>query len=48
MATTSVQYSAEIPTALKDFFIGEAGKPGLIERGINAIYPGGLSGQAAY
>lgn len=48
MSTTAVQYSADIPDVLKPFYQGAEGKPGLIERGISAIYPGGLSGQAAY
>lgn len=45
---------AGIPTVLEPFYTGE-GKPGeagyipgLIERGIGAIFPGGLTGQAAY
>ena len=52
--TTAVQYSPEIPEVLRPFFAGtgtpgQAGyKPGLIDRGISAIFPGGLSGQAAY
>ena len=54
MTTSTQVISAEIPEALKPFYEGvgkpgEAGyKPGLIDRGISAIYPGGLSGQAAY
>ena len=60
MSTTAVQYSAEIPDVLKPFYagvkaVGEPGEaeykpavPGLIERGMSAIYPGGLTGQAAY
>lgn len=48
MSTSTQVISAEIPTELSKFYLGEEGKPGLIERGINAIYPGGLSGQAAY
>jgi hypothetical protein len=54
MSTTAVQYSADIPDVLKPFYAGVAAKdgqpavPGLIERGIGAIYPGGLTGQAAY
>jgi hypothetical protein len=52
--TTAVQYSPEIPEVLKPFFAGTGTpgqadyKPGLIDRGISAIFPGGLSGQAAY
>lgn len=52
--TTAVQYSPEIPEVLRPFFAGtgtpgQAGyKPGLIDRGLSAIFPGGLSGQAAY
>lgn len=55
MSTTqTITTSAEIPDVLKTFYSGvgtpgQAGyTPGLIERGISAIYPGGLSGQAAY
>lgn len=49
MSTTqTITTSAEIPEILKPFYEGTEGKPGLIERGISAIYPGGLSGQAAY
>ena len=45
---------SSIPEALKPFYVGvpeKEGKPavpGLIERGIGAIFPGGLTGQAAY
>jgi len=48
MTTSTQVISAEIPEVLKPFYQGSEGKPGLIERGISAIYPGGLSGQAAY
>jgi hypothetical protein len=48
MTTTTQVLQSDIPDVLKPFYAGEAGKPGLIERGISAIYPGGLSGQAAY
>jgi hypothetical protein len=54
MSTSTQVISAEIPDVLKTFYsgVGKPGEtgyaPGLIERGINAIYPGGLSGQAAY
>ena len=49
MSTSTVaQYTTEIPKVLEPFYSGTAGKPGLIERGISAIFPGGLSGQAAY
>ena len=49
-----VAISSEIPAALKPFYEGigkpgEAGyQPGLIERGIGAIYPAGLTGQQAF
>ena len=58
--STVAQYTTEIPKVLEPFYSGTAqvGKPGevgykpaapgLIERGISAIFPGGLSGQAAY
>ena len=48
MATQTITTSGEIPKVLEPFYLGEAGKPGLIERGIGAIYPGGLSGQQAF
>ena len=55
MSTTqTITTSAEIPKILESFYAGEGKpgetgyKPGLIERGISSIYPGGLSGQAAY
>jgi hypothetical protein len=51
---------SSIPEALKPFYVGVPAEgtagaagykpavPGLIERGIGAIFPGGLTGQAAY
>lgn len=49
-----VAISSEIPAALKPFYEGigkpgEAGyQPGLIERGVGAIFPGDLSGERAF
>lgn len=54
MTTTTQVLQSDIPDVLKPFYAGVEAKdgkpavPGLIERGISAIYPGGLSGQAAY
>jgi hypothetical protein len=54
MTTTTQVLQSDIPDVLKPFYAGTAAKdgqpavPGLIERGINAIFPGGLTGQAAY
>jgi hypothetical protein len=48
MATQTITTAGEIPAVLNPFYLGEAGKPGLIERGISAIYPQGLSGAQAY
>ena len=45
---------ASIPKVLEPFYTGTEAKdgqpaiPGLIERGIGAIFPGGLTGQAAF
>ena len=53
MTTTTQVLQSDIPDVLKPFYAGEGKpgetgyKPGLIERGISSIYPGGLSGQAA-
>ena len=48
MATQTVQTVGDIPKALTKFYEGEAGKPGLIERGISEIFPQGLTGAEAY
>lgn len=48
MATQTVTTSGDIPKPLEPFYLGKPGQPGLIERGIGAIYPSGLSGAAAY
>ena len=54
MATTAVQYSAEIPEVLREFYTGReaaGGKPaitGLIPLGLEAIYPGAKKGAEAY
>jgi hypothetical protein len=54
MATTAVQYSADIPDVLKSFYTGtpaegeKAAIPGLIELGKQAIFPSDLKGSAAY
>ena len=48
MATQTVTTTGDVPKALEPFYLGKAGQPGLIERGIGAIFPGGLSGSAAY
>lgn len=45
---STVTTSGDIPDALRDFYVGKEGAPGLIERGVNAIYPNDLSGAAAY
>ena len=46
--TSTVTTSADIPKALEPFYVGKPGTPGLIERGVSAIYPDQLSGAAAY
>jgi len=58
--TTVQNLQSDIPDVLKPFYAGtkQKGQPGevgyepastgLIERGLSAIFPGGLSGQAAY
>ena len=48
MATQTITTAGEVPKVLEPFYVGEAGKPGLIERGISAIFPGGLTGEQAY
>lgn len=48
MATQTITTSGDIPKVLEKFYMGETGKPGLIERGISAIYPQGLTGAEAY
>ena len=48
MATQTIQTVSEIPKVLEKFYLGETGKPGLLERGTAEIYPSGLTGQAAY
>jgi hypothetical protein len=48
MATQTITTAGEIPKVLEKFYLGETGKPGLIERGIAEIYPRGLTGEAAY
>lgn len=48
MATQTITTAGEVPKVLEPFYVGEAGKPGLIERGIGAIFPGGLTGEQAY
>ena len=51
MATQTITTSGDIPKALEKFYLGEEGKPGLIERGIGAIYPtleGAQAARAAY
>ena len=54
MTTTTQVLQSDIPDVLKPFYAGVEAKggqpavPGLIERGISAIFPGGLTGQAAY
>ena len=48
MATQTITTSGDIPKALEKFYLGEEGKPGLIERGIGAIYPDQLTGAQAY
>lgn len=46
--TSTVTTSGDIPKVLEPFYVGKEGQPGLIERGVGAIYPSGLSGAAAY
>jgi hypothetical protein len=48
MATQTITTSGDIPKVLEKFYLGETGKPGLIERGIGAIYPDQLTGAEAY
>ena len=51
MATQTITTAGDIPKALEKFYLGEEGKPGLIERGIGAIYPtleGTQAARAAY
>jgi len=48
MATQTVTTSGDVPKVLEPFYLGQTGKPGLIERGIASIFPSGLSGAAAY
>ena len=51
MATQTISTTGEIPKVLEKFYLGEEGAPGLIERGIGAIYPtveGAQAGRAAY
>jgi len=48
MATQTITTSSEIPDVLKPFYKGEPGVPGLIDRGISSIFPGGLTGQQAF
>jgi hypothetical protein len=54
MATQTISTTGEVPKVLEPFYVGtgkpgEAGyKPGLIELGTSAIYPGGLTGQQAF
>ena len=48
MATQTITTAGDIPKALEKFYLGEEGKPGLIERGVSAIYPEGLTGAEAY
>ena len=48
MATQTITTAGEVPKVLEPFYVGKPGQPGLIERGLSAIYPGGLSGQQAF
>ena len=48
MATQTITTAGDIPKALEPFYLGKPGQPGLIERGIQSIYPSGLSGAQAY
>ena len=54
MATQTITTAGEVPKALEPFYLGqgkpgEAGyQPGLIERGVGAIFPGDLSGERAF
>jgi len=47
MATQTISTTGDIPKVLEKFYLGEAGAPGLIERGIGAIYPTAEGAQAA-
>lgn len=49
MATQTITTAGEIPEALRPFYIGKEGQPGLIERGISEIFPPGFdTAQDAY
>ena len=48
MTTQTITTAGEVPKVLEPFYVGKPGQPGLIERGLSAIYPGGLSGQQAF
>jgi hypothetical protein len=47
MATATTTVSGDIPKVLEPFYLGSAGAPGLIERGIGEIFRGG-TGAAGY
>jgi hypothetical protein len=48
MATSTTQVTSDIPKPLEPFYLGTEGQPGLIQRGISAIYPNNLTGTQAY
>ena len=48
MATSTVTTSSDIPKVLESFYLGKDDAPGLIQRGIEAIYPAGMTGKEAY
>jgi len=48
MATQTISTTGEVPKALEPFYVGKPGEPGLIERGIGQIFPGGLTGEQAF
>ena len=50
-STQTISTTGDIPKILEKFYLGEEGAPGLIERGIGAIYPtteGAQAARAAY
>jgi hypothetical protein len=46
--TSTVTTSGDIPKVLESFYLGKEGAPGLIERGIESIFPSGKTGTEAY
>ena len=46
--TSTVTTTGDIPKALEPFYVGKDGAPGLIQRGIDAIFPAQTTGADAY